>query len=316
MAKSWAICKCFQQNNIFLRDYGVHVSFTGREQFVAEYGSHLKQMGCDNIDSVVKEVEKEVDRRVNLQEASWKRKCHIQQNYNFKHPHIQNLNETFLDKDFLEISKDSINGHVNSKVKKVLDNVYSFPVFTKDFCKSFIEEIHNFKESKLPSAQPNSMNKHGVLLSELGLDPLVDSLRASFLQPLSLLLYPEATKDGLDSHKAFTVEYETGGDVELATHFDNAEVTLNVCLEEGDEGGELCFGVGRESVPVDHEVGRGVLHLGAQLHSAMPLQAGRRTNLIVWCRSSSVRNTCCPMCGEQPKLGDALHGTGEGFTMS
>ena len=47
---------------------------------------------------------------------------------------------------------------------------------------------------------------------------------------------------GLDSHKAFTVSYQLDGDRELAYHFDNAEVTLNVCLGTCFTGGELSFG--------------------------------------------------------------------------
>lgn len=314
MTKAWALCKCFQQNNIFLRDYGAHVCFTDKDQFLGEYGPHLVKMGCKDINIVVREVEKEVERRANHQEESWKRKLYISQNYKFKHPKIKTLSKSFLDKDFLEITEQSRNGCISSKVKKVIEGVYSMPVLTKDFCKTLIEELHNFKSSNLPCEQPNSMNKHGVLMFELGLDSFIDSLRTDYLHSLSKLLYPETVCESLDSHKAFTVEYETGGDVELATHFDNAEVTLNVCLEEGDEGGELCFGVGRESVPVEHEVGRGVLHLGEQLHSAMPLQAGRRTNLIIWMRESGLRNLCCPMCGEEPKLEVVKNGTGEGFT--
>jgi len=315
MTKAWAVCKCFQQNNIFLREFGAHVSFTNRDQFLSEFGPELIQLGCKNIDNVVKEVEKEVERRANHQEQSWKRKLHISQNYEFKHPEVKTLSKSFLDKEFLEIIEQSRNSTVSSKVKKVLEDVYSFPVLTKDFCKTLIEEIQNFKSSNLPCEQPNSMNKHGLLMFELGLDKLIDSLRSDYLQPLSKLLYPEAVLEGLDSHKAFTVEYQTGGDVELATHFDNAEVTLNVCLEPGDEGGELCFGQGLHSVPVEHEVGRGVLHLGSQLHSAMPLQAGRRNNLIIWMRSSAVRNISCPMCRDQPNLQVVEHGTGEGFTV-
>ena len=49
-------------------------------------------------------------------------------------------------------------------------------------------------------------------------------------------------QSGLDSHKAFTVSYQLDGDRELAYHFDNSEVTLNVCLGTSFTGGELSFG--------------------------------------------------------------------------
>ena len=49
-------------------------------------------------------------------------------------------------------------------------------------------------------------------------------------------------------------------------------------------------------VPVEHRKGVGVLHRGAELHGAMPLTAGTRTNLIVWFRSSEVlSNTSQPI---------------------
>ena len=83
-----------------------------------------------------------------------------------------------------------------------------------------------------------------VLLSELGFDcGFLDKLRENYLQPVASLLYPEwVGPSGLDSHKSFTVSYTLDGDRDLAYHFDNAEVTLNVCLGRSFSGGELSFG--------------------------------------------------------------------------
>lgn len=67
--------------------------------------------------------------------------------------------------------------------------------------------------------------------------------RAKYLMPISKFLYPEWTGDcGLDSHRAFIVKYTIEEDVELSYHFDNAEVTLNVCIGKKFEGGDLYFG--------------------------------------------------------------------------
>ena len=41
--------------------------------------------------------------------------------------------------------------------------------------------------------------------------------------------------------KAFIVKYALDEDTELADHFDNAEITLNVALSQDYEGGELVF---------------------------------------------------------------------------
>ena len=71
----------------------------------------------------------------------------------------------------------------------------------------------------------------------------MDKLREEYLQPVAALLYPEwVGPAGLDSHRAFTVSYALGRDRDLAYHFDNAEVTINVCLGSTFTGGELSFG--------------------------------------------------------------------------
>ena len=59
----------------------------------------------------------------------------------------------------------------------------------------------------------------------------------------------------MDSHKAFIVKYALGEDTELAEHFDNAEVTLNVAISQDYEGGELIFknSTGNELITSFHE---------------------------------------------------------------
>ncbi|PFX11159.1 2-oxoglutarate and iron-dependent oxygenase domain-containing protein 2, partial [Stylophora pistillata] len=87
-----------------------------------------------------------------------------------------------------------------------------------------------------------------VLLNELGLDEkLISPLRTNYLMPITRLLYPECGGNTLDSHKAFTVHYKMGEDLDLSYHYDNAEVTLNVSLGKEFIGGELFFGDMRQS---------------------------------------------------------------------
>ena len=83
-----------------------------------------------------------------------------------------------------------------------------------------------------------------ILLSELGFDDgFMNSLRQDYLMPLARLLFPKwVGPRGLDSHRSFIVKYTIGEDVELSYHYDNAEVTLNVCLGKEFKGGDLYFG--------------------------------------------------------------------------
>ena len=80
-------------------------------------------------------------------------------------------------------------------------------------------------------------------------------------------------------------------------------MTLNVNLGHAFSGGELAFyklhaGDGPQLFHEWGEVGHGVLHLGRQVHSALPITDGERENLVVWMRSSAWRRQHgCPMCG-------------------
>ncbi len=64
--------------------------------------------------------------------------------------------------------------------------------------------------------------------------------------PVVRLLYPDLVGEELDSHRAFVVKYSLDEDVELSYHYDNAEVTINVCLTSDFTGGQLYFGPMRQ----------------------------------------------------------------------
>merc|ERR1712014_118440 len=89
-------------------------------------------------------------------------------------------------------------------------------------------------------SRPNSMNNHGVILTDIGLEPWVDALQADVLRPISAELYPVVGAE-LDRHHAFLVEYEPGRDLGLDMHTDDSDVTFNVCLGKSFSGGGLLF---------------------------------------------------------------------------
>ena len=69
-------------------------------------------------------------------------------------------------------------------------------------------------------------------MEEVGLGKVVEKVRES-VEGLSREIFPDlvSRSSGLDSAKAFTVEYdaeEEEKDKELSTHFDNAEVSGNL----------------------------------------------------------------------------------------
>lgn len=158
-------------------------------------------------------------------------------------------------------------------------------------------------------------------MNELGLDEdFLNRLREDYITPITRLLFPECGGDCLDSHKAFIVKYKTDEDVDLNYHYDNAEVTLNVCLGKQFEDGALYFGNMRtEQQPntafteYKHKLTHGLIHRGQHMHGAMPITDGERYNLIMWLRGSKIRNSLCPMCKNTPELIETV-GFGDGFT--
>ncbi|XP_070618605.1 2-oxoglutarate and iron-dependent oxygenase domain-containing protein 2 [Erythrolamprus reginae] len=324
-------CACFLTDNLFVERYSLHLRYLGDpEQLRREFGPVLRQRGCrsdEDFAAVLREVENEVQRRKELYHLSRERKAIISQNYRPKHPQLYILQESFFNPEFLETIKycTSQNADLQGLLRHVEflsdKRIYRLPIFTKEFCEAFVEELEHFEQSEMPKGRPNSMNHYGVLLNELGLDEtFLTPLREKYLQPLTALLYPDCGGSCLDSHKAFVVKYAVREDLDLQTHYDNAEVTLNVCLGKEFTEGSLYFAEFKQDakpVPnyleVEHLLFHGLLHRGGQLHGALPIASGERRNLIIWMRSSAIRNQLCPMCNREPDLVEA-DGFGDGFT--
>ncbi|GIY53781.1 2-oxoglutarate and iron-dependent oxygenase domain-containing protein 2 [Caerostris extrusa] len=255
---------------------------------------------------LLQKIIEEVDRRKHLDQDAVERRKYLQQYYKPLDTGIFNLQDSFLDPSFIKL--------VNAVKSLNLDK-------TMQLLDVISEELDHYQNSPLPKGRPNSMNRYGVLLDDLGFhDNFSKILRTKYLDPLANVLFPEWRGNELDSHKIFTVGYKIDEDLELGYHFDNSEVTLNICLGKSFEGGELYFGDLRtvpimesSCIVVPHKKGYGIFHRGQQLHGALPITKGERHNIILWMRSSSVRNKLCPMCNSSPVLTPSS-GYGDGFT--
>ncbi|KZS07537.1 2-oxoglutarate and iron-dependent oxygenase domain-containing protein 2 [Daphnia magna] len=320
---NYARCRCFLESNVYLKSFGLHVSFKSEKQFEDCYRKKLSEMGCTDLRPVIHEIKEELERRRRIPYDSVERTIYIKTNYKPLHPDIFELKDEFLHPDVLDLlhyvkEKSIDKAALGIPYRTHGVDVFSFPIFSLEFCNRLVSEIDHFNETSMPKGRPNSMNNYGVLLDELGLNEgLLTPLRKKYLEPISQFLFPEEKGMEFDSHKVFTVNYEENKDTELAFHFDNSEVTLNVCLLENCEGGELFFGApgSDKGFGYIHEAGMAVIHRGSALHCVLPLLSGRRVNLVMWMRSSSVRNLTCPMCGKTPDLEPVENGWGDGFTI-
>ena len=240
------------------------------------------------------------------------------------HPELLELREEHLEPAFVAAVRSGTEAALRSVLRPVAGakDLFTLPVLTRGWCERLHAEVRAITTwtaaQGLSPTRPNSMNRYGLVLDELGYEPAFAALVRDWLQPFGALLYPEVGGATLDDHHAFVVQYdarEDGGDVELGFHVDQSDVTLNLCLGGAFEGGELYFRGRRcalhqgtpsspaEDLEYEHLPGVGLLHAGKHRHGAHPITSGARCNLIVWCMSSSELErqeaegaTCRPWC--------------------
>ncbi|KAF2069017.1 hypothetical protein CYY_009665 [Polysphondylium violaceum] len=216
--------------------------------------------------------------------------------YKRLHPEIFTLSEEFFENDFIEPIRQYRKTKQEKDLLKALNkltdtDIYQFKIFKLDFCKKLLEEIENFKNTGLPIARPNSMNNYGVVLDEIGFTQFFTDLRQNYLCLFTSILYKQYYGDCIDGHHAFVVQYKMDKDKELAFHYDESDVTVNLCLGSEFTGGSLYFkGIldqpetHSEYFEFQHQVGSALIHIGTHRHGARGLESGSRTNLILWLR--------------------------------
>lgn len=198
-------------------------------------------------------------------------------------------------------------GELVAFAREVAPGVFALPLLTPAHCARLRAELHRRERvARLAGStlqRPNSMNRDGVMLDEVGFGALLDDLLARVGAPLGRALFAHVGGESLDHRHGFTVEYSPARDRDLSLHIDDAEVTLNLCLGDAFEGGALAV-VGHrclahadtpllagEDAVVEHEVGTVLVHAGALRHHAEGVTDGHRVNLVVWCQSARFRRT-------------------------
>ncbi|MFT5683543.1 MAG: hypothetical protein ACI8RZ_004475 [Myxococcota bacterium] len=207
---------------------------------------------------------------------------------------------------------------LDALLEVVHQDVYAVRILSEAWCDRMRAELDALDAWMARSGKsfepPNSMNRYGVILSEIGMTEALEALMTQAIAPLAARCFPEVGGASLDDQHGFIVEYTRGGDRDLGFHVDDSEVTLNLCLGGEFSGGALYFegrrcGQHRQTgcstadrLRWEHRPGIGLLHAGKHRHGALPIEEGLRRNLILWCRSSAYRaavtEECPPWCAE------------------
>lgn len=196
--------------------------------------------------------------------------------------------------------------------------VISFQCLEYDFCKQLLREVQHYtEESGFPQQAPNSMNRYGVVLNQIGMRPAFSIFFRRYIMGVGARLFGNASDRAesvggvalgtddwggstLADHHTFVVRYAPDRDRGLDMHVDECDLTFNFGLTDFDEclGGDLAFcGMFGETKyrkrhhRYQHEVGRCVVHSGKRRHSVTEVEAGERASLIVWTKSLLFRKT-------------------------
>jgi hypothetical protein len=130
-------------------------------------------------------------------------------------------------------------------IEEIFPGVFSLPVFTPTLCNLIIEEVEHYIDyaatHDVAVYRPNSMNKYGLILNQIGMLKLLTNFQQEYLYNISNVLYPKEASH-FTSHHSFIVSYAPDKDRSLDMHTDDADVTWNICLgKEGFEGSGLTF---------------------------------------------------------------------------
>lgn len=222
--------------------------------------------------------------------------------YGKLHKDLYRWNDKFIEKYLdsnLKLAFEKKSFHLLSKLVQETEvkGVYSIQIFNLEFTNNFLEELKHYEASGVPIRRPNSMNRHGIILSTIGFQNFLSDITNKILKVLARYMLREyANPQDLEEYYAFTVKYKPGMDRNLTSHTDHSTVTVNICLENAQNETALFFFHREEEqkwlysddnsdkertfVPLSTP-GMALFHLGQHKHGIVNVQ-GERTQLVIW----------------------------------
>ena len=115
-----------------------------------------------------------------------------------------------------QVAAAAWDGYLHDAVVRESAGIYSFELFSKAFCETFLREVDNYDASGLPVRRPNSMNNYGLIVNEIGMRDAITELQQDILWPVARLLWPLQSTQ-FDAHHSFIVRYKSDEDPGLDT---------------------------------------------------------------------------------------------------
>ena len=106
------------------------------------------------------------------------------------------------------VNPDSYDSIWRNYCSEMSPGIFAFDFFSPLLCNMLINEVDTYEGSNLPRRRPNTMNKYGLIVNEIGLHQFMTFLLDTYIRPLACIFYAsEVVVKGLDHHHSFVVEY-------------------------------------------------------------------------------------------------------------
>jgi GR25 family glycosyltransferase involved in LPS biosynthesis len=168
-------------------------------------------------------------------------------------------------------------------VDEPFEDVYTFPLFTEEFCKLLIQEAND--SNKWTKKRHDYYPATDMLITELGLQWYYQRILKEYVYPVAIHMWHLEGKgwDVMNSEN-FIIKYEETVQGHLSLHHDYADISCVLALNEGYEGGGTYFSKQRKL----HKGKTGCVSIHpsqiTHRHGARPVVKGERYVLVSFCR--------------------------------
>ena len=202
------------------------------------------------------------------------------------------VTEILDDSDWGEWSKKYINPLlINQEYDLITDepapHVYTFPLFTKRFCKQLIQLSEQFDwTTDRHEFYPTTDN----LLEVLGMDKIYSKVINEYIRPYAIDRYQLEGRDWNKlTDESFIIKYPHDQQSHLSVHHDYSNITTLVNLNPGDFKGGGTYFPKYKCLVNPKEIGLATLHPGniTHKHGARPVTEGTRYVVVSFIKGAS-----------------------------
>jgi GR25 family glycosyltransferase involved in LPS biosynthesis len=167
-------------------------------------------------------------------------------------------------------------------VDEPIDNVYTFPLFNKEFCEKIIREAEHC--AKWQRKRHQFYPTTDMLLTEFGFDEIYHRLLVEYVYPMSIHKWHLEGKVWEDlASENFIIKYDASVQGHLSLHHDNGSISCVLALNDDFVGGGTYFE--KQKVLHNGKVGHISVHPSVitHRHGGRPVEEGQRFIIVSFC---------------------------------